>query len=212
MERRPVQERTGRHVKDYSQHGETAILRSIFDRIGTRIRYAVEFGAGDGWRHSNIRGLLEDGWSGVQWDKDVWVTAENVNRLFADYEVPKTVDLVSIDIDGNDYWVWKALRWQPQVVIIEYNAYFGHGVSVALEYNPQYEWNRTYGYSASLDAMCDLAESKGYVLVEEVASANLIFALADLGLPELDREAVNLGWDHWHRRTPDDADVWFVKV
>ena len=58
--------------------------------------------------------------------RQAFVDAENVNSLFAQYGVPKQFDLLSIDIDGNDYWVWKAIEdFTPRVVVIEYNIYFG---------------------------------------------------------------------------------------
>jgi hypothetical protein len=189
---------------DRSQHGESTILAGIFDRIGTRSRHAVEFGAGDGWHLSNIRMFMEDGWDGTQWDTEMWTTAENVNDLFLHLQVPETVDLVSIDLDGNDYWVWRALAWRPSVVVIEYNAYFDHGVSVALEYDPAQTFDNTYAYSASLDAMCDLAESKGYYLVAEVGAANLIFVRTEHRgkVPELPRSQATTGWREWFDRGP----------
>lgn len=189
---------------DYSQHGESTVIAGIFAVIGTRSRHAVEFGAGDGWRLSNIRMFMEWGWSGTQWDAETWVTAENVNDLFAEYRVPEDVDLVSIDIDGNDYWVWKALRWEPAVMVIEYNAYFPPGTSVALEYDPHQTFDNTYAYSASLDAMCDLAHDKGYFLAAEVGAANLIFVRSEHRgkVAVLPRRQAATGWREWADRGP----------
>lgn len=163
-------------MKDYSQHGESTILYDLFDRlIPPGPRFAVEFGSGDGYRHSNIRMFLDDGWRGVQWDTDQFITAENVNNGFEHAGVPLDVDLVSIDIDGNDYWVWEALDWEPSVVIIEYNSAFPHGRAVSIAYDPDHQWRRDAHYGASMDALVALGEKKGYVLVAEVAHANLIF-------------------------------------
>lgn len=189
---------------DYSQHGESTVIARIFDRIGTRSRHAVEFGAGDGWRLSNIRMFLEDGWSGTQWDSETWVTAENVNDLFREYGVPRDVDLVSIDIDGNDFWVWRALTWEPAVTVVEYNAYFDRGTRVALEYDPHQTFDHTYAYSASLDAMCDLAEAKGYFLAAEVGCANLVFVRSEHEgvVPWMPREGARTGWRRWADRGP----------
>lgn len=189
-------------MRDHSQHGESTVIAALFDRIGTRSRHAVEFGAGDGWHLSNIRMFLEDGWTGTQWDTETWVTAENVNDLFAEYGVPDDVDLVSIDIDGNDYWVWKALDWQPAIVCIEYNSWFGHGVSVALAYDPTQTFDFTAGYSASLDAMCDLAAAKGYFLAAEVGCSNLVFVdEAHRGrVAEMPRRRACTGWRYWADR------------
>lgn len=163
-------------MRDWSQHGESTILFDLFDRlIEPRSKVAVEFGAGDGYRFSNIRMLMEDGWTGIQWDTEEWVTAENVNDLFARDGVPDDVDLVSIDVDGNDYWIWKALRWEPSVVIIEYNSGWPHGEAVTIPYDPDHQWNRDAYHGASFDAMVKLGAEKGYHLAAEVAYANLIF-------------------------------------
>jgi hypothetical protein len=184
---------------DRSQNGESAIIADLFTRIEPTSHHVVEFGSGDGWTHSNARMFLEDGWTGTQWDSDVWVTAENVNTLFRQHEVPGDVDLLSVDIDGNDYWVWKAMTWEPKVVCIEYNAFFPIEDSVTIEYDPRNVWDHSYGYGASLTAMMRLAEAKGYYLAAEVDSVNLIFVdnvYLDV-IPAIDHTQIELGWRFW---------------
>jgi hypothetical protein len=118
----------------YSQNGEDGILRIIFEKIGVTNRFCVEFGVQDG-RECNTRYLLETaGWSGLRMDggdhsacygqvHKEFITAENICSVFDKYAVPREFDLLSIDIDGNDYWVWRALEgYTPRVVVIEYNA------------------------------------------------------------------------------------------
>ena len=95
-----------------------------------------------------------------------FVSAENVNELFAKYEVPREPDLLSIDVDGNDYWIWKAIdRYQPRVVIVEYNVFFGLNVSKTIGYNPDHVWDETHYHSASIAAFHKLGREKGYALI-----------------------------------------------
>lgn len=171
-------------MKDYSQHGESLVLNYLFEKIGTVGKYGVEFGASDGYHLSNLRLFLEAGWKGLQMEgfahsgsgvKQEFITKENINELFDKYQVPKIFDLLSIDIDGNDYWVWKEIDREPNVVIVEYNSNFPIDLSVALEYSPSHTFNGSYAYSASFKALCNLGERKGYYLYQEVAYCNLIF-------------------------------------
>ncbi|RMH81746.1 MAG: hypothetical protein D6683_03570, partial [Actinomyces sp.] len=129
----------------FSQNGEDGVIREIFRRLGPGGRRFVEFGCGNGVENNTVF-LLHQGWQGVWFDADralvkqirrshrhllsaglldiacTPVTAANVEELFARHDVPTEVDLVSIDIDSDDYWVWEALRhWRPRVVVIEYN-------------------------------------------------------------------------------------------
>ncbi len=171
-------------MNDYSQYGESLILFDIFEKIGTRSKFVVEFGAADGYWLSNARLFLENGWSGLQMEgisvpknnvKNEFITKENINHLFIKHEVPPNLDLLSIDLDGNDYWIWKAIDFQPAVVIIEYNSNFNKDVSVALEYDEQHRFDGSYAYGASFQAYNNLAKQKGYYFYGEVAFTNLIF-------------------------------------
>lgn len=105
-----------------------------------------------------------------------FITAENINSLFEKYSVPKKFDLLSIDIDGNNYWVWKELKYEPNVVIIEYNSNFDVNENYVLSYNPKHDFYESGGYySASVSALVELGKSKGYFLHKEVSFTNLIF-------------------------------------
>jgi hypothetical protein len=161
---------------EYSQNGEDGIIEAIFAMIGTTNRYFVEFGVEDGlesntrylWKHCGWTGLLMDGCH-----EDLtrnlhqeFITAENIEDLFRKYNVPEHFDLLSIDIDGNDYWVWKAItHYRPRVVIVEYNAHIPPEESKAIPYNPNFRWDKTDYYGASLGALRSLGEAKGYLLV-----------------------------------------------
>jgi hypothetical protein len=172
----------------YSQNGEDGILSEIFQRIGTTNKTFVECGVSDGLE-SNTTALLAEGWKGWWVEQDShfvdtikkkfapllqknlhliekFLTAENVGQTLTEANVPKEIDLLSIDIDGNDYWLWKAMTSiDPRVVVIEYNATYRPPVSWVMTYNPEHRWNGSRYYGASLQALTELAATKGYVLV-----------------------------------------------
>lgn len=94
------------------------------------------------------------------------VTAENIQNLFQKYNVPKNFDLLSIDIDYNDYWVWKAIAdYSPRVVVIEYNSSILPTESKVVPYDPEAKWDGTNYFGASLLALKNLGLTKGYTLV-----------------------------------------------
>jgi len=98
--------------------------------------------------------------------KNEKVTAENIQNLFQKYNVPKNFDLLSIDIDYNDYWVWKAIvDYSPRVVVIEYNSSIPPSESRVITYDPEARWDGTNYFGASLLALQHLGTSKGYSLV-----------------------------------------------
>lgn len=160
----------------FSQCGEDGILDAIFSKIGTTNKYFVEFGVQNG-TECNTRFLRQKrGWSGLMMDgrdnnpeiiKQEFITAENINDLFKKYEVPGEFDLLSIDIDGNDYWVWKAIdeSYSPRVVVMEYNSSVLPNESKTIEYEPDFVWDHTDYFGASLLALVKLAKMKGYTLV-----------------------------------------------
>jgi hypothetical protein len=143
-----------------SQSNEDEIIRAIFDEIGEGDRRFVEFGCGDGSVNNTIELLLR-GWTGVWLDphrkklevaRQIWgdypvkivrrfVTPQNVYRLVA------PIDFLSIDIDGMDYKVWRAMVVRPRVVCIEY----AHHNEVERNNAERLEW------------FTGLAERKGYV-------------------------------------------------
>lgn len=182
--------RLNRHeYQVYSQNGEDGIIEEIFARLGETDRVFVEIGVQDGLE-CNSTYLLLKGWSGYWIDADracvaairskfapaidrqrlklrqAFVTAENVERVLEQDGVPTEFDLLVIDIDGNDYWVWKALnRFRPRVVVIEYNALFPRHVRWVMKYDPAHVWGGTSHFNASLKSLELLGASKGYCLV-----------------------------------------------
>jgi len=98
------------------------------------------------------------------------VTVENINKALLDNGFEGEIDLLSIDIDGNDYWVWKAITAiDPRVVVIEYNASLGYEKSLTAKYDPNFNRFKEHPsgcyHGASLAALTTLAKSKGYILV-----------------------------------------------
>lgn len=110
------------------------------------------------------------------------VTEENIQQLFHKYNVPKNFDLLSIDIDYNDYWVWKAITdYVPRVVVIEYNSSIPPTESKVVPYDPNASWDGTNYFGASLLALRNLGLSKGYTLVGcESRGVNAFFCKRDL--------------------------------
>jgi len=181
--------------KVYSQTGEDGILLYIFSKIGTTNHRFVEFGCGDG-RECNTANLsINCGWNGLLMDGNEenigiakkfyqsklgdrysnvkiqrnWITTENINKLILDNDVGGEIDLLSIDIDGNDYWIWKVIDViNPRVVAIEYNAAMGIDEAITVKYEPDFDRFRKHPsgvyFGASLLALTELAKTKGYIL------------------------------------------------
>ena len=189
----PLDDLTRYERRVYSQNGEDGILDAIFAKIGAGTRRFVEFGVEDG-DECITRYLAEcRGWSGLLMDGGYddprrnlhreRITAENVVALFHKYGVPPAFDLLSIDIDGNDYWVWTAVAavWRPRVVVIEYNASEGPHASTAIAYDPDFQWTETDYFGASLQALVKLGASHGYTLVAcDSRGVNAFFVIDEL--------------------------------
>jgi hypothetical protein len=188
--------------KVFSQNGEDGILREIFRRIGTTNRFFVEGGIQDG-SENNTRALVErDGWSGIWIEAsrayvaaartafgslpvriiEQHITAENYGAILTAAAVPREFDLLSLDIDGNDYWVWKELRSHvPRVVVIEYNSARLPGERWVMPYDAERVWDGTSLFGASLDALADLGSDLGYVLVGcDSRGVNAFFVRRDI--------------------------------
>jgi hypothetical protein len=119
------------------------------------------------------------------------VRRDNIARIFRENDVPQDLDLLSIDIDGNDYWIWEALAaYRPKVVVIEYNATLGPQRSVTIPYDDDHVWTLDHYFGASLAALTKLGQRLGYALIgTESAGVNAFFVRRDLleicGFPEL---------------------------
>ena len=113
---------------------------------------------------------------------EAFITAENTEELLKEGGAPAELDLFSLDIDRNDYYVWEALRnHRPRVAAIEYNAIFPPGVDWVVDYDPAKWWDRSSKYGASLSALERLGREKRYSLVGcELSGVNAFFVRSDL--------------------------------
>jgi FkbM family methyltransferase len=188
-----------------SQNQEDGVTLGLFKRIGPSTRRFVELGSGLSGGNSAVL-ALELGWKGLMVDGDAahiaqvgrrfpgvtavcaWITAEGANELIASNEFSGDIDLLSIDLDGNDYWVWKAITaCNPRVAIVEYNSIFGAERAVTIPYDPKFQRSehRFIYYGASLAALAALARQKGYRLVcTDTYGINAFFLRNDVG-PEI---------------------------
>jgi hypothetical protein len=198
--------RLERHgFRAFSQNDEDGILQEMFRRIGASHRTFVEFGVQDGLQ-TNTRLLLYQGWRGLWIEADerthakaqrsfateiaagqlqvhrAFVTAQNISGLIESSQLGE-LDLLSIDIDGNDYWIWEAIALRPRVVVIEYNAKFRPPTKWVMQYNEQHRWDYTDYHGASLESLNALGRQKGYTLVGCcLAGVNAFFVRDDLVL------------------------------
>jgi len=178
--------------KVFSQFGDDGIIQYLMHRLAPLPDSFVEFGVGN-YRESNTRflllnnnwrGLVLDGHAGsikqIQQDeiywrhtlttRFAWITRDNINDLLREAEFSGEIGLLSIDIDGNDYWVWEKLEvLDPVITIVEYNSIFGPDLAVTIPYDPNFARHQAHYsgqfWGASLPALTQLAEKKGYSLV-----------------------------------------------
>lgn len=173
--------------KYYSQNGEDGVIEKIFQEIGTSTKYFVEIGVESG-SECNTRYLRElKGWSGLMLDarykneqinlQHERITAENINQVFQKYYVPNEFDLLSIDIDCNDFYVLRALdqKYKPRVIIVEYNSWYGTEDKL-VPYNPNIWLDGTNYWGAGILPFYKLARKRGYSLIyAENKGVNLFF-------------------------------------
>jgi hypothetical protein len=191
----------------FSQWGEDGILQYLLGRVPITQDFFVEFGVED-YREANTRFLLlNDNWAGLVLDgspenverireerwfwrhdiaaEHVFVTRENIDGVLARHAPDPDIGLLSIDIDGNDYWVWEAITTvRPRIVVCEYNSVFGPDAAVSVPYAAAFDRTQAHSsnlyWGASLAALCHLAERKGYVLAgSNTAGNNAFFVRVD---------------------------------
>ena len=200
--------------KVFSQFGDDGIVEWLAGRLGLPAEQQrfVEIGVED-YREANTRFLLVNrNWSGLIVDSGdahvrrlaqsslLWrheihaVTAlvdrENINNVLREQGFDHDLGLFSLDVDGNDYWIWEAIEAQPAVVAIEYNSIFGPTRAVTVPYDASFDRTQAHFsnlyFGASLAALARLADRKGYQLVgSNSAGNNAYFVRRDLasGLP-----------------------------
>jgi hypothetical protein len=192
--------------KVFSQFGEDGIIQYLIRRaaIAPESRVFVEFGV-ETYVEANTRFLLmNDNWRGLVMDggaanisalkrsdvfwkhdltaKAAFIDRDNINDLVASGAVPRDIGLLSIDIDGNDYWVWERISViDPMIVVIEYNSLFGAEKALTIPYDPEFvrgaaHYSHLY-WGCSLRALELLGKRKGYALVGSNSAGNNAFFL-----------------------------------
>lgn len=188
--------------KVYSQFGEDGIIQYILRHCENVPSTFVEFGV-ENYTEANSRFLLEGfHWRGLIIDgndssmKSVreqdyywrhqltaiasFVTRDNINRIFTDNGFTGRIGLLSVDIDGNDFWVWESIQAvEPAIVVAEYNSVFGSRRAVTVPYDPAFQRTRAHHsnlyWGCSLAALTVLANKKGYYLVGCNSAGNNAF-------------------------------------
>lgn len=185
--------------KVFSQWGDDGIIQFLIEYLDIKSKTFIEFGVED-YTESNTRFLLvNNNWSGlvldgskknidkimtdpIYWKYDLhaeyaFITAENINEIIQKNGFKGNVGILSIDIDGNDYWVWEAIECvDPSIVIIEYNAVFGDKRLISVPYQPNFQrtiahYSNLY-FGASLPALVHLGVKKGYHFIGCTSSGN----------------------------------------
>jgi hypothetical protein len=194
----------------FTYHGEDGIIAYLLQKLNNVPKTFVDIGAGDCIK-SNCAALAEHfGWGGVFIDKDErllaigksfyrnkvhhgadirfvkeHVTVESINETISGNTITGDIGLLSIDIDGNDYWIWRAIEViKPRIVVIEAKVEFGYHDAV-VPYGPHnhHAVHRMYN-GASIEALKKLGEAKGYKLAGgNKQGYNLFFVRADEVLP-----------------------------
>ncbi|MBF0323198.1 MAG: FkbM family methyltransferase, partial [Magnetococcales bacterium] len=189
----------------YSQNDEDGIIAEIFRRIGTTNCTFLEFGIDNGLECNTLL-LTYKGWRGVWMDGNEqnidfvrqkfkplidsgalrvqrqWITAETINDVITSLDLPREIDLLNIDIDGNDYHVFKSIdTLQPRVVIIEYNGKLPPPILAVQRYRAEARWDGSDYTGCSLASLTGLATRKGYQLVGcNITGSNAFFVRQDL--------------------------------
>lgn len=186
----------------YSQFGEDGIIQWLIRNVDVRNKTFVEFGVED-YSEANTRFLLmNNNWSGLvidgskenidrlrRWDLlwkydltavDEFITRDNINQIISNAGFAGEIGILSIDIDGNDYWVLRAIKCvKPCILICEYNNTFGNEKRVTIPYDEEfYRADRHYSnlyWGASLAAFKDYANQNGYYYFGSNSAGNNAF-------------------------------------
>jgi hypothetical protein len=194
--------------KVLSQWGEDGIIDWLIERAGipSRLHTFVEFGV-ENYSEANTRFLIENrNWRGLIMDgdpaltetlrrdhryyrydlttKSAFITRENINDLITEAGFAGEIGLLSIDVDGNDYWIWEAIdAIRPVICVCEYNAVFGDLHPVSIPYDPKFSCGQSHSsrlyFGASIAALSSLAARKGYRLLGTTMAGNDAFFIRE---------------------------------
>ncbi len=204
------------------------MLLLIFAILGTKNRRVIELCVGNAVQSNSANWIINHGWTGLLiegdplnvqiarefydqsrdtpiWQPTIverWVTIENVNTLLEEHGFSGEVDLLSLDLDGNDYWIWDSINVvQPRVMIVEYESGFGPHRRISQKYAADFVWRRNRvglpSCGASLPAYVELGTRKGYRLIAvNRLCFNAIFLRNDVGQESFPTIPVEAGFGH----------------
>ena len=227
IEARQLQTSNSKSIRDnefrsFSQWGEDGIIQFLISNVPINRKIFVEFGV-QNYTESNTRFLLiNNNWSGlvidggseeiayikndpIYWQYNLkavnsFITKDNINQILSDNGIQGEIGLLSVDIDGNDYWVWQAIDCiNPASVVSEYNFRFGANKAVTVPYDASFVRSKAHYsniyYGASLKALCILADRKGYAFVGcNSAGNNAFFVRKDLKPDAINEITVEEGY------------------
>lgn len=199
--------KTSTNIQDYefkvsSQTGEDGIIQYLINKFPIKNKIFIEFGV-ENYTEANTRFLLQnDNWSGLiidgnkdyidsvknselGWKYDLkatasFITKDNINDIIKNAGIEGEIGILSIDVDGNDYWILDAIDCvNPQILIVEYNSLFGSNAKITVPYDKDFvRTNKHYSnlyYGASISALTELANKKGYSLLGSNKFGNNLF-------------------------------------
>ncbi len=230
---RPLHILADAEFRVFSQWGEDGIIEWLTAQVAVPNHRFIEFGVGN-FAESNCRFLMQNrNWKGLIFDgnddyitdlrndrmfwmydltaKAAFITTENINDLILEAGFGGPLGILSIDIDGNDYWVWKAINVvEPAIVICEYNPILGDQYAVTVPYDPQFHRFKGHHsglyFGASIAALKILAEQKGYTFVGTNSNGiNAFFVRRDLVGPVLSELQDVRAFCSRHRDSRDEA-------
>ena len=207
--------------KVFSQWGDDGIIQFLVSYLDIPTKTFIEFGVED-YSESNTRYLLiNNNWKGLVLDgnpkniqyiqedeiywrhdltaKQVFVTAENINQVIKESGFTGEIGLLHIDIDGNDYWVWKSIEVvNPIIVIVEYNSVFGMDRAITVPYNPSFDRTEAHYtnlyFGASLKALVQLGEMKEYYFIGCNSNGNNAYFVRRDKIKDLEIKSIQEGY------------------
>lgn len=189
----------------FSQFGDDGIIQYLVNKMPLKNRTFIEFGV-ENYREANTRFLLVNNyWSGLVLDGSdanieqikreqlysfydlravrQFITKENINEIIGSSLFHKNVGILSIDIDGNDYWVWKEISViQPDIIICEYNSLFGFEDAITIPYEADFIRGKKSPfnfYGTSLKAAALLAKEQGYFFIGCNSAGNNAYFISE---------------------------------
>lgn len=184
---------TSKEFRVFSQWGDDGIIQYLIHELKIKNKFFIEFGVGNYYESNTHFLLVNNNWSGFVIDgsqksmdtvrnnafywrydlklKTAFINKDNINNLLLESNF-KQIGLLHIDLDGNDYWILKAIdmnKFSPDILILEYNSNFGSDRSITVPYDPLFSClNAHYSgqyFGASISALSSLANQKGYYLI-----------------------------------------------